>query len=200
MQSASTPPPGTSQASRLGIAAALLALGAGCGALDEFRQTIVDETTIPSTQSALTPFAPAFSGGGFSNVNFSTLQEFQNNGVSPDDVDAIYVESITMAIDAGSNNPAIEQLDNFIVSVEFFVEAPGLERQVVAKKDMMPETASTTLEITPGEMLPGVNLKPYATAESMSFGAQMTITDGRMLTAKLTTTVVLVVDVNLLGV
>lgn len=178
----------------------MLLSSAGCGALDEFEQTIVDEATIPFTQPAAAPFVPTFSAGGLSNVNFSTLQEFQNNGVSPGDVDAIYIKSITLDLDAGSNNPAIEQLDNFIVGVEFFVEAPGQPRQVVARKDMMPETASTTLDITPGDMLPGVNLKPYATAQSMSFGAQLTLKDPRTISAKLTTTVVLVVDLNLLGV
>jgi len=174
--------------------------GAGCGALDEFEQTIVDQTTIPFTQGAQAPFVPTFSsGGGLSNVSFSTLQEFQNNDVSPDDVDAIYVKSITLDIATGSNNPAIDQLDNFIVSAEIFVESPGLPRQVIATKAMMPDTASTTMDITPGDMLPGVNLKPYATAASMSFGAQLTLKDQRGVNATLTTTVVLLVDINLFG-
>ncbi|CAN0562246.1 unnamed protein product, partial [Laminaria digitata] len=136
----------------------------------------------------------------FSRVNLPSLQEFQSNGVSAGDVDAIYVKSVTLDLSTGSNNPAIDQLDNFIVNVELFVEAPGLNRQVIATKTMMPEAASTTLEITPGDMLPGVNLKPYATAPSMSFGAQMMLKDPRGVNAQLKTTIVLVVDLNLLGV
>lgn len=170
-----------------------------CGALDEFEQTIVDETTIPFTQSAAAPWQPSFNAGGFSNVNVSSLREFQNNGVEPGDVDAIYVKSATLDLATGANDPAFDQLDNFIVSVELFVESPGLPRQVVAKKDMMPETASTTLDITPGDMLPGVNLKPYATAPSMSFGAELRLKEQRGVNATLTTTVVLLVDINLLG-
>lgn len=185
---------------RLGLTLAASLGALSCGALDEFEQTIIDETTIPFTQPAQAPFTPTFAGGGFSSVNVSSLQEFQNNGVSPGDVDAIYVKSVTLDLSTGSNNPAIDQLDNFIVSVELFVEAPGLDRQVIATKTMMPETASTTLEITPGDMLPGVNLKPYATAPSMSFGAQMMLKDPRGVNAQLKTTIVLVVDLNLLGV
>lgn len=185
---------------RIGAVLCIAGLGTACGALDEFKQTIVDTTTIPFTQPAQAPFTPSFSGGGFSSVDVSNLQEFKNNGVSAGDVDAIWVESVTLDLSTGANNPAIDQLDNFIVSVQLFVEAPGLPRQVVATKTMMPETASTTLDITPGDMTPGFNLKPYAIAPSMSFGAQLMLKDPRGVNAQLTTTVVLVVDLNLLGV
>lgn len=182
---------------RLALPLAAL-VASGCGALDEFSKTIVDETVIPESQMQGV-FLPEFTGGGFTGINLSSAQEFQNAGVSPSDVDAIWIESITMDLATGANNPAFDQLDNFITSVEFFVEAPGQPRVVVAKKDMMPETASTQLEITPGDMLPGVNLKPYATAESMRFGASMTLRENRGLSATLTTTIVLKVDINLLG-
>jgi hypothetical protein len=176
----------------------LLVLGStGCGALDEFTKTIVDETVIP--QSATGLFIPQFSGGGFTGIELSSAQEFENAGVSPSDVDAIWIESIRLDLATGANNPAFDQLDNFIEQVEFFVEAPGQPRVVVAKKEMMPATATTQLDITPGDMLPGVNLKPYAVAESMTFGANMTLKANRGLSATVTTTVVLKVDINLLG-
>lgn len=178
----------------------LASAGFGCGALDTFEQTIVDEATIPFTQTTQGPFSPAFGQGSFSSVNLSSLKEFQNNGVSAGDVDAIYVKSLTLDLATGSNNPAIDQLDNFITQVEFFVLAEGLPKQVIATKMVLPDTASTQLEITAGDMLPGFNLKPYAIAPSMSFGAEVMLKSPRAVNATLTTTIVLVVDINLLGV
>ena len=50
------------------------------------------------------------------------------------------------------------------------------------------------------EPLPGVNLKPYATADSMSFGADLQLRPVRQVNATLKTTIVLLVDINLLGI
>lgn len=175
-----------------------VALG-GCSGLDEFEETIVDETIIPFTQMAGAPFQPTFSMGAFNDVDLSAAQEFQNNGVSPGDVDAIYITSIRLDLATGANNPAIDQLDNFIEAVEFFVEAPGLPRQVIARRDTMPDTASVELDIVAEDMLPGVNLKPYATASSMRIGADLQLRPNRAVNATLTTTIQMLIDINLLG-
>lgn len=178
------------------LAAVLLPVFAGtaaCGALDEFEEVIVDETTIPATSPIATPFSPGHAGS-FQGLELGKSRTFQNQGVSPSDVDAIFVKSVNVEMSTGSNNPLIDRLSLYVRSITFYVEAPGVERRVIATRTSFPEAASADLEVTPD-----LNLKPYAVAPSMDIGAEVVLERQPAVNVKLKTTLTLLIDINLLG-
>jgi hypothetical protein len=179
--------------SSLALLACLLPLMSACAALDEFEEVLVDETTIPATSPVASPFAPGF-GGGFGGIELSKSRAFGDAGVSPSDVDAIFVRSVRIEADSGSGNLELDRLDRLLTSINLYVEAPGQERRVIAQLAAFPAAASADLLVE--TML---NLKPWAVAPSMSIGAELVLTRRPAVNVKLKTTVTLLVDVNLLG-
>ena len=161
-----------------------------CG-IDQFDDTIVDETTIPAASFTQSLFSPPF-GAGLSNLDLSKSQSFENNGVTPSDVDSITVKSIRLEVSTGSAN--LDRIDVYLSKVTFWVEAPGQARQVIGEKSVFPMAAAVDLEI------PKVELKPYATAAAMTVGADLTPKTQPAVNVKLKSTITIHVDVNLAGI
>jgi len=191
---------------RTALVGAFAAFFAGCG-IDDFEEVITDEATLPRMQTAGTPLSAGY-GGSFNSLELSKARNFENMGVEPGDVDGIYVKSIQLEMDSGSDNDAINRLALYVESMEIWVEAPGEERKTVGR--LMPAPDAKTADLTiESDFQPsaaddqGTGLKPYAVAESMQLGAQVVLTEngsGTFLNIKLKTTVTLLIDVNILGI
>lgn len=173
----------------------LFPIGAACGALDEFEETIVDETTIPgSTMTINGPFSPSFTGR-FNGVDLSSTQSFRDNDVSPGDVDGIFVKAIRVEITTGAQNADLDRLDRFIERLELWVEAGGQPRISLAVQEPFPMAQAIDLAVDPD-----LNLKPYATSTNMTIGANVRVAQDRpVVSATMRTTVTLLIDINLLG-
>lgn len=173
---------------RLVPAAILLALASGCGAFDDFDVTLTDQATIPGNWILGVPNTLPYSS--FGAVDLKASKEFANMGVSPGDIDAIFVKSVTIE----GTEPQKDNLGVILESVTFFVEAPGVERRQLATGMGFPQ--SYKADLTPDTML---NLKPYAEAASMKLDGQVKIKKQPLFDTTVKTTVVLHVDINLLG-
>lgn len=173
----------------IGVLSAI-SFGVGCGGLDEFEQVLEDEASIPGSFFQPAAFALGYKGG-FDGIQLSKADSFQNAGVEPSDVDAIFVKSVHLE----GTKPQIDRLDVILTSVELFVEAPGVPRATIATITQFPPGASA-VDLDADTAL---NLKPYAVAPSMSVGANVTLRQAPALETTLKTTVKLLVDINLLG-
>lgn len=167
-----------------------LPLGVGCAALDEFEHVMEDEATIPGTIMMAGPFSLGYNGG-FNDVRLSQEQSFQNAGVTPDDVDAIFVQEVHIE----AKNPQIDRLDVILDSIELYVAAEGEPTLTIATaRDLAPMT--TALDLTVDRT---VNLKPYAVKPSMRVGANLVLKQKPLFETTLETTIRLLIDINLLG-
>lgn len=164
--------------------------GTACGALDEFEQVIVDEARLPQ-QTNPGPFSPDF-GGSLDDLNLSTAEEFQNNNVSPDDVDAIFVKSLVIETDGGT--PTLSIMSTYLSRVEFYVQADGVPRQTLGVLTEIPDATSAVIPVDPT-----LNLKPFAVAPSMQVGADIELRVVPFVDVTIRTTLTLLVDINLLG-
>lgn len=176
------------------LALAAIALAA-CGGLDEFEEVIVEEASIARTDgNGITgPFSPNY-GGGFSNIDLSQSRTFENEGISPDDVDAIFVKSVQIEVDTGTDDDRLDQLHFYIEGMTMHVSAEGQSEAMIAELPMVPMSRTASLEVADT-----LNLKPYATAPSMTVGANVRLKEERGLNIVLRTTITLLIDVNILG-
>ena len=168
----------------------MFAVCAGCGALDEFEQVIVDETVIPG-QANPGPFNAQF-GGALNNLDLSSANEFRNNDVSPNDVDAIYVQSIVVELDGGS--PEVSIMSDYLDGIEFVVESDGLPTVSLGMITDIPMATSAAIAVDSS-----INLKDYAVAPSMRIRANIRLRRQPFVNLTVRTTVTLLVDINLLG-
>lgn len=165
-------------------------LSSACGALDDFEVELVDSVTVPGSGLNVGIFAPLTYGGGLSSTQLSQNQTFQNQGVEPGDVDAIFVKTITLEDgEAGFHN-----FKNVVDEVVLYIEAPGVERKELARGSAFPDAATVSLTVQ-GTL----NLKPYAVASQMTISAEVKLKQQPLNSFKITTRVVLLVDINLLG-
>jgi hypothetical protein len=139
------------------VAFALLFACTTCDGIDNFQ---VDETS-----RALIPGATIVDEltelpfGSFGDIDLSQNTELKNQGATKDNIDSVKISVLELTV----IDPASGQDFTFLTSLKFFVEAPGLPRALIASGGPFPEGASK-VELT----LEDVELKPYATAESMS--------------------------------
>src|ERR1700731_2778827 len=82
-----------------------------CG-LNKFDETLTDQASIPGTVGMGQPFALGYSGG-FNSLDLSNDKTFQNNGVKPSQVDAIFVKSVHIE----GTSPQIDRLDVILKSL-----------------------------------------------------------------------------------
>lgn len=170
------------------------ALLGACGGLDEFEEVIVEEATIRMTDgTAGAPFAPMY-GAGFSNIDLSQAKTFNNEGLSPGDVDAIYVKSVQLEVSTGANSPVVDRLDLYVERMEMTVEADGQAKTAFATLDPVPMATVADLDV-PMDF----DMKPYAVAPSMTVGASVMLKEPRGVVVTLKTTITLLIDVNILG-
>ncbi len=180
---------------RQAVAALAVAMTA-CGGLDEFEEVIVEEASIARTDGngINGPFSPSF-GAGFSDIDLSQARTFENEGISPDDVDAIYVKSVTLEVDTGTDDSRLDQLHFYIEGMEMNVTATGQSEAMIAE---LPTPVAMT-RVANLDVPPMLNLKPYATADSMTVTANVRLKEPRGVNFVLRTTITLLIDVNILG-
>jgi hypothetical protein len=141
------------------LAAALPAL-VGCEA-NVFPVEVKGETTIQG--SALPDLLTAFPAvGSFSNIDFNQSQEFQNQGITKEQVKSVRTEYVRLRI----LSPDTQDF-SFLQSIQFFARAGDTERLVAEKHDIdrlaLPAPNPVLmLDVT------SVELQPFVTAPSMS--------------------------------
>jgi hypothetical protein len=164
---------------------------AGCG-LNKFDDTLTDEATIPGKLMTMgQPFSLTYSGGFQSGLDLSSEKTFQNNGVSPDKVDAIFVKKVHIE----GTNPQIDRLDVILQSLTIWVEAPNVPRQTIATGSDFPAMSSAADLMVMSQ----INLKPYAVSKSMKVGTDVVLKQQPAFSTTIKTTVTIEVDIHLPG-
>ena len=111
----------------------------GCGAdqVDNFNVTIEDEAEVPGASAVDLVLGMFPQLDGFTRFDISQSQTFQNQDHSPDDVDSVVLESLTLAVVA----PDGQDL-SFLGSVDVVIESEGLPPQLIARQEEFPEGAT----------------------------------------------------------
>lgn len=139
------------------VAFSLLFACTTCDGIDNFQVDETSRAVIPGAtlleQLTSVPFA------GFGNIDLSQNTDLKNQGATKDNIDSVKISALSMTVVA----PASGQDFTFLTSLKFYVESPGQPRLLIASGGPFPEGASK-VELT----LEDVDLKPYATAETMS--------------------------------
>lgn len=175
-------------------AALLLFAASACGGIDHFEHVMVDEATVPGSSMINGPFSVQY-GGDFNGVDLSKSESFSNNGVDPNDVDAIFVKAVRLE----GTRPDVDRLNVILNSVVIWVQAPDLPRVVVASSYNFPNSNQASIEVVAAEDGESINLKPYATAASMTVGTDINLKVQPAFDTTLRTTITLLVDINLPG-
>lgn len=173
------------------LLAAGLAMATGCDALDDFEETFEDVIVIPGARPAGTPFTSSYEGA-LSSLDLSSSRGFREAGVSPSDVDSIRAARGALSIDLG--NPQLNDLSVYVASMTLFVRSDNQAPVVLAEVDDPPMAAAMALPLDTT-----VELKPYAVDSGMRFDAELTLAVEPALPVRLTTSITLAIDVNLLG-
>ncbi|WP_437678139.1 hypothetical protein [Sorangium sp. So ce131] len=124
----------------------------------------------------------------FQSIDLSA--EFENQGVTKDDVDEVHMLEFTLRIES----PADGDFD-FLSSVSFFAETEGQPRVLIAELDEVPRGAR---ELSM-EVIEGVDLKPYVVAPSMKITSEATVSGRPGEETTIAADVVLDVDVSVPG-
>lgn len=143
---------------------ACAALVSGCGGILSFDTSISGQTTIQKGTLLEQALPMDFSGLG--GIQLSQTQAFQNQGVSPDQVDSIKMKSFTLEV----TDPPSGQDLSFLDAIEFDVSADGLPTQRIAQSAPGAFQGARTVSLTVDD----VELKPYATAPNFSITSKAT--------------------------
>lgn len=140
--------------------AAAVAFGAlcTCGTLDRFDVETGAQATIAKA-TLVDKLIGALDFSEFEEIDFS--QDIANQGVREDQIDSVKMKTFVLRTDDPSAT-----LD-FIESVEFYAEAEGLPRVLVASSSDLAGQSSVELDLTDEE------LKPYVVAPYMTIGAEV---------------------------
>jgi hypothetical protein len=159
-----------------------------CGKIDQISISESSRSTI-ARGTLVEMFAGDIGFGELVEVDITESQELQNQGVSKEQVDSVKLTALTLT----ALSPAQSDF-TFLDSVEFFVEAPGLERKRIARGGPF-DAGDAMVELA----IDDVELAPYAVSERMTI-----TTDARGNRPDQDTTVEaqidLLVDVNVSGV
>ena len=117
-----------------------------------------------STLGGLTELVGALGFDGFTEMDISQSQDLVNQGVQPGDIETAYIASFSLS----AVDPSDADL-SFISSLEIWVEAPDLERVLVASQVEFPEGVSV-VEFE----LEDVNLVDYVVSDSMKITTDAT--------------------------
>ena len=126
--------------------------------------TIEQESSIVIEQGTLLEnLVGQFGFNEFTDLDITDSQELANQGVQPGDITDVYFKAFTLTATA----PGGADL-SFIDSLEFYVEADGLDRVLVASQDDFPAgQASVDLN------LENVDLTAYVVSESMDLTTEV---------------------------
>lgn len=170
--------------SRALLPAALLL--AACGRFDEVDITRSTSGTVPGA-AASRPLAGGMLGALDLVVDRGTLDA---HGIQPDDVDSARLKGLRLEVTEGTS------IEAWLEAVSFYVEAPGLPRVLVARRDRIGTlpAGTTAIELE----TPGVDLKPYILAPSGTVMAEVSGTQPPVDTTVLATATIRV-NVNASG-
>ncbi|WP_257452738.1 hypothetical protein [Archangium lipolyticum] len=144
---------------------ALLSLVA-CGP-PTFVAEVKGETTVPGDPTGISTVLDAFPAiGSFTSIDFDQNQDFQNQGVTKEQVSSAKLRSLQLKI----LTPA-DQDFSFLDSLEFYAKAGDREVLVAQKKNIASlglKAPNPVLEMD----LTGAELQPFLTAPSMSIGVR----------------------------
>jgi hypothetical protein len=149
--------------SRFPVAIMVLCSLLTCSDVDNFTVEVSSQTMVPSA-TVLEQLLGEIDFAGFDNIMFDDTQEFQNEGVSKDQVDSVRLVSLRLTI----SDPPDDQFD-FLDSIRFFVEAEGLPRVQIAELDPVPDGLGE-IEI---DVDSSVELQPYVVAPSMTLTTEV---------------------------
>ena len=99
--------------------------------------------------------------GGFTDLDFEQEQAFENNDTRKDLVQSAMLKEVTLTI-ASPNDGNFDWLN----SIEFYVEAPDLDRVLVASATIPDGEEIVSLD------LENVDLAPYIKAETVTFSSE----------------------------
>ena len=205
------------QSSRAAVSVILITSLIACAGLDDFKTEVTDEATIDGTYLMNTPSSLNF-GGQYGNLQLSATKDFQDQGIDPDDVDAIYITGIVIE----AINPEGARLDPIIRSLDFSISAPGQAEKLIGRS-IIPDGELRIIELgsptasgcsnaqysyemscaangaqwLSSSFADMENIKDYATADSMSVTANVELKQKPLFTTTLRTTIKLLVDINL---
>lgn len=143
-----------------------LLLLAGCPA-PGFVAEVKGETTVPGDPTGISTVLDAFpSIGSFSSLDFDQNQDFQNQGVTKDQVSSAKLQSLSLKI----LSPA-DQNFSFLDSLEFYAKTGDQEVLVASKHNisslgLKAPNPVLVLDVTDAE------LQPFITAPSMSISVR----------------------------
>lgn len=129
-----------------------------------FPVEVKGETTVQGDPSPISAVLSAFPNvGSFTNIDFDQSQEFQNQGVTKDQVESVHMSHVRLKI----ISPETQDYA-FLDSLQFFARA-GDEEVLVAEKHGIDKLGlkapNPVLEL---DVKKDVDLQPYITAPSMS--------------------------------
>jgi hypothetical protein len=141
----------------------LLFLGCGGGALfsitvRESAETVVEKGTLLEDVVGQVGF------GDLLNLDITSSQELQNQGVAPGDIQQVYLSDFVLT----ATDPPGSDLA-FLESVEVFVSAPDLPEVIIASASGFPEGVSEV-----AFDLEDVDLTDYAISASMNLRTDVT--------------------------
>lgn len=142
------------------LLATLLALPLACDGIDNIDVEVSGAATIPEA-TLVDTLLGSLAIPGFEEIDFE--QKFQNQGVTPDQVDSVKVRSFVLTIES----PQEGNFD-FLEGISFFARSPGEEEVRIASAEAIPAGART-VDLT----LDDVELQAYATAASMTIRASV---------------------------
>jgi len=148
----------------LRIFSLLIFVGLSCGGLDTFTVTEEAQATIDKG-TFVEQLLGDFGFGKLLTLRILDSQELKNQGVERHEVDSIFVDSITLEIE----NPVQGQDFTFLDSIEFYVEASGQPKRLLAKGDGFSD-GDTRI----GLEVENFDLAPYATEDAMEITTAVT--------------------------
>lgn len=122
-----------------------------------------DTTTTVEQGTVLENLVGDLGFGDFLNMDVTSSQELQNQGVSPGDINAVTLTYFRLTADA----PAGADL-SFLEGLAFYAEAPDLPRVRIAFADEFPED-----EPTVNLQLEDVDLTDYVVSQSMTLDTEV---------------------------
>ena len=128
-----------------------------CGVIDQISVSQTARSTIPRG-TVLEQLAGDVGFGELVELDLTESQELQNQGVTKEQIDSVKLTSLSLRVVSPEGGDL-----TFLDSLEFFVEAPGLESRRIARGG--PFTAGEErIELE----LDDVELKPYVVSERMT--------------------------------
>jgi len=124
----------------------------------------VEDTVTVEGGGLLSELVGTLGFDGFTQMNLIDAQELQNQGVSPGDIQEVFLSELTLS----ALSPDGADL-SFIESLDVYVEAPDLPQVLVATQDSFPDGQ----DVVTFDLL-GVDLTEYVVSESMTLTTDVT--------------------------